>query len=802
MPPRALSLLLCALVLTACAGKPSLPPEAAPTPAPVSSAPAPAPISSAPAPAPSQGDLACGLPPSRDPRTASPTMDWTWVHPQPQGNHLQSVAAGGGRFVAVGAVGALIHSPDGQRWSVSPSGDRRGLRAVAHGNGRFVAVGDAGAATTSRDGVSWQPATIDPSAPDLIAAAFGSGRFVAAASGGKLYTSADGLSWTALTGVPAAGRLCTIAYGSGGFRAGGHAGFLLASADGLTWERVPLNSDGAVVALAEGGGHWLLSTVTTPGAGSLLFTSADGRTWAEAGKIPLPPPDSKGFMDVFGLAHDGRRFVAAGSNPCDLPCAMTASSPDGRTWQSAIVGGGRLRAVAAAGGQSVAVGEWGAVALSKAGTGPFQLVSDPPELFLNRYQKVFHLDGRWLVGGRGESATGRNPLAPADWSRTFESAGFESAAFNSGGFVAVGGGVHQPYGGFRYSRDGQIWSRVADEGGYYRQVVWSGQRFVAVGNRIAHSADGQKWEKRPAVRALSGLAAGRPAAGDHRNRDLLVAVGGSGLLLISADHGQTWVERPLGTSADLTGVAHGGGLFAAWGEGGILITSRDGVSWRPCYNPGDGIVMDLSFTGRGFVAVGTRGLILTSEDGERCTLHEAGTDMTLSAVAFGNGRYVATEEQGRVVVSADGRRWSALQTPTTQTLLDVAFGGGRFVAVGAGRVIITSDGSAPNGGASGTQPLDLAPVTNLVQSSQLPAEMVAGERQPVSVTAPRADRVFLVDQLGRLTELKRGEGGLWQGELLLPGRYGRDRFSGIVKVVGKEQIQYLDLSVLTKPPQR
>lgn len=57
--------------------------------------------------------------------------------------------------------------------------------------------------------------------------------------------------------------------------------------------------------------------------------------------------------------------------------------------------------------------------------------------------------------------------------------------------------------------------------------------------------------------------------------------------------------------------------------------------------------------------------------------------------------------------------------------------------------------------------------------------MVAGERQPVSVTAPRADRVFLVDQLGRMAELKR-----------------------IVKVVGKEQIQYLDLSVRIRPPQR
>lgn len=727
-------------------------------------------------------------------------MDWSWVHPQPQGNHLQAVAAGGGRFVAVGAVGTLIHSGDGQRWSVSPTRDRRGLRAVAYGNGRFVAVGDAGAAFTSQDGVTWQPVTIDPSSPDLSAIAFGSGRFVAAESGGRLYASADGQRWQAAAGATVQGRLCTVAHGKGGFRAGGHGGLLLASADGLTWEQIPLKTDGAVVALAEGGGRWLLSTVTTPGTGSLLFTSADGRTWEEAGKIPLPPPDSKGFVDVFGLAYDGSRFLAAGYNPCDLPCAITASSPDGRNWQSAISGGGRLRAVATAEGKGVAVGEWGAIALSKGRGEPFHLVSDRSELFLNRYLKVLHAGGRWLVGGRGETATGQDPLSPADWSRSYESAGFDSIAFGSDTFVAVGGGVHQPYSGFRHSRDGQRWNRVSDDGGYYRQVVWSGSRFVAAGNRIAHSADGQRWEKQPAAGPLSALAAGKSSSGGG---DLLVAVGGNGLLLTSADHGQTWVERSIGSSTDLTGVAYGSGLFAAWGEGGLLITSRDGVNWRPCYNPGEGTVMDLTFTDRGFVAVGTRGLILTSEDGERCTLHRASTDMTLSAVAFGNGRYVATEEQGRVVVSADGRRWAAYQTPTTQTLLDVAFAGGRFVAVGAGRVILTSNGSAPAPTTTGgAPPLALSPAANLAERSHLPTEMAAGERQSLSVTAPRADRVFLVDQLGRVTNLRRGEGGLWQGEIQLPGRYDRDRFSGIVKVVGKAGVQYLDLNIRVKTAQR
>src|SRR5450759_146977 len=121
---------------------------------------------------------------------------------------------GNGIFVAVGANGTLVTSPDGVTWTTqnsnSPASD---LKGVAYGvpklayvytpqNGytsqnlpaaTFVAVGANGTLVTSPDGVTWTPQN-SISSTSLNAVTYGH-QFVAVGDGGNIFTSIDGLAW-------------------------------------------------------------------------------------------------------------------------------------------------------------------------------------------------------------------------------------------------------------------------------------------------------------------------------------------------------------------------------------------------------------------------------------------------------------------------------------------------------------------------------------------------------------------------------------------------------------------------------
>ena len=106
-----------------------------------------------------------------------------------------------GGFVATGAGGTLLTSPDGINWTAQVSNvpNTIALRSTAFGltpsGFLYVAVGDAGTIVTSADGgITWVPVT-PPLAQNLSSVVFGS-RFVAVGQGGKILYSDDGLSWS------------------------------------------------------------------------------------------------------------------------------------------------------------------------------------------------------------------------------------------------------------------------------------------------------------------------------------------------------------------------------------------------------------------------------------------------------------------------------------------------------------------------------------------------------------------------------------------------------------------------------
>src|SRR5262245_48825643 len=103
---------------------------------------------------------------------------------------LNNVVFGNGRFVAVGADGAIVTSPDGILWTPRNSGVTTSLAAVAYGDGLWVAVGFGGVIVRSTDGDNWTPEISGTVAP-LLGVAYGNGVFVAA-GGEAVLMCADG----------------------------------------------------------------------------------------------------------------------------------------------------------------------------------------------------------------------------------------------------------------------------------------------------------------------------------------------------------------------------------------------------------------------------------------------------------------------------------------------------------------------------------------------------------------------------------------------------------------------------------
>src|SRR6476619_6163161 len=66
------------------------------------------------------------------PLSAQTCGPWSWVNPVPQGNTLNGVASGGGKYVAVGRAGTILVSADGASWSVREIGSDDDLYDVVY----------------------------------------------------------------------------------------------------------------------------------------------------------------------------------------------------------------------------------------------------------------------------------------------------------------------------------------------------------------------------------------------------------------------------------------------------------------------------------------------------------------------------------------------------------------------------------------------------------------------------------------------------------------------------------------------
>ncbi len=130
---------------------------------------------------------------------------WEWVNPLPTGSLLNAVTWGDGQFLAVGMLGTVVTSPEGEHWNSQTSGVLDDLYGVTTGASRFVAVGGRWPSgpiiITSEDGVIWrsQYPSVSDSWAELNDVAWNGNIFLAVGGGAGwplVFTSPDGDNWT------------------------------------------------------------------------------------------------------------------------------------------------------------------------------------------------------------------------------------------------------------------------------------------------------------------------------------------------------------------------------------------------------------------------------------------------------------------------------------------------------------------------------------------------------------------------------------------------------------------------------
>jgi len=223
-------------------------------------------------------------------------------------------------FLATGATGSLLTSPDGITWTVQTSGVTTALYSSAYGAGTYLAVGASGVIRSSPDATTWSLVT-SPTTRDfngiIYNAANSTNNFILVGAYGGIYTSPNGINWTARTtayGTGSGPSFGTIAYGSGRFVVGASpAPGVLVSTNGVDWTTQLSPSSSAFKAIAwapdtfvgaAGGGVILQAGAFVVPQPQILYTYMGGTltlTWTGGGTLQASSPDVAGpYTNVTG----------------------------------------------------------------------------------------------------------------------------------------------------------------------------------------------------------------------------------------------------------------------------------------------------------------------------------------------------------------------------------------------------------------------------------------------------------------------------------------------------------------------
>ena len=535
---------------------------------------------------------------------AQAQYDWRQTQGQTDDLNAVTVASTGNataRYVAVGAVGLILSSPDGGNWTIRSSGTTEELFGVAYGNispsntSLYLAVGANGTILQSNDGQNWLPQT-PVSSTTLRGIIFANNEFVAFGDNGLVMLSPDGVTWTTGT-TGTTGSVHAMAYlaSSGLFVAVGAGGIFLTSPDALSWSVSQTGTEADLNSVVYGNGLF----VAGGSGGTIMTASFSGNFGASIGNWQKRVSGTANT--ITSMVYNGTTFVG-----------VTASS-------ETLLSSGVSAGVSWVRGDTGAFTKLNALAYDSTNT-LFVTVGDIG---------IDTLDTSYIL-------TSTNAI---NWT-SHASAGvadFTKVANNGSVFVAVGKDEE-----IESSPEGVIWNvRHFNGAGETLNAVYStGARTVAVGNGIAGtngqppvlfwSDDGLSWSS-------GGIASfnGNVSLSTFRN---VTGVTNNGTIWLGVqnDAGDT-PNDPLSEAGVITSVDgktwNGFPAFDS-GAGSILLNPFIGVVWEPLTQLYVAILGPSSSTGLSYYNV------RTSPDGINWSSPLFTSSVALTDIKVVNGQVV------------------------------------------------------------------------------------------------------------------------------------------------------------------
>lgn len=597
------------------------------------------------------------------------------------------VASGGREFSNHNQLQTIVSSlDDGLTWSSRFTGIGGSVEGVAGSGSNLVAVGHPDfIAKSSNGGTTWAVETKALTAPsfDIHKMIHTDGLIVGVGTGGKINTSSDGgRNWV----VRSSG---TTRYLYDIFRTGnrlttiGEAGTLLTSDDnGATWISRGFGESGFLLGMADTGSTLVLvGTTSTLSAPRAYYSTDQGTTWISAS---VPPG---GFL--YAAEWTGSSLVAVGGNG-----EIMTSGDEGRTWSKRTSGStSTLLDVVAGPGCVIATGSDQTILRSTDNGVTWQAATKSPKIFGSITNLEFDGSTCYAMSWMGL-------IHSKDSGVTWEPRNHyitDNSVFvhDGNGLILANTSLDEVY--------------TSDDGGeswigvnvlpirHTNSITKKRNRLVAVGDvgQIMTSDDGGTNWKIWSVELIFS---------DLHDIDTtptgFVTVGERGQLFTSTN-GQQWTDRSLpGVTADMNGVAYGGGRVVAVGAGGSALVSLDDGSTWTAVTTGSGVsLLGVTYGNGQFVAVGESGVILTSANGEAWIQRASGVTQILTAVDWTGSRYIAVgstalnSSGGGVILSSEnGITWTTRASNLSDPPLAIESIGTRVVVVGSTHVGISDNG--------------------------------------------------------------------------------------------------------------
>lgn len=265
----------------------------------------------------------------------------------------------------------------------------------------------------------------------------------------------------------------------------GHNGLRLVSPDGATWSNPQVGKEGEIYrSVAFGNGRFV--AVGGFGGSNIFAATRDGAAWQTGTQ------DARYSLYIRGLGFGNGGFMGLGGDPGSVGDSkpFVTRSDDGIKWsENRLVGGKNiLRRVAFGGGRFVAVGDRGRRATTTDGV----TWKDAPDVkAIDTLVDVTFGKGVFVgVGLNGLRMASTDGLAWTDRTLGEEGEHCNSVVFTGDRFVAVGQGATF------FSSDGHAWTRADNKNAplfaTYGNGVFVGSHWKG---RILRSTDAVRWEQ-------------------------------------------------------------------------------------------------------------------------------------------------------------------------------------------------------------------------------------------------------------------------------------------------------------------